>query len=218
MQKKFELTVNTKSGEDLYVYPYSIQYGTKQKYFYYRSAEFTANNTNEFFIRHYNNNLLANTLKLKNCIKDWLEVFSWQVPDFFGTAVFDKNFKYRTWNLKFSWFKCYWELSYILPAASVFGKNISLEGQLYIETNNKYVDDVYLAPTKQYFDERLEEWINEVNFQSFTDKFINRKYYSEKEIQEQIENEIKFRQEYKKWRDTKLVKGNTIEYLYSLNT
>lgn len=214
MQKKFELTVNTKSGEDLYVYPYSVQYGTKQKYFYYRSPEFTVNNTTEFFIKYHYNKLLANTLKLTNCIKEWFEVFSWNFEDFFGTAVFDKNFNKRTWNLEFWWFKCCWEISYILPATSVFGKDITLRGQLEIETNNKYIDEYYLTPTKSYFDERLEEWINEDVATIYAKDF----YTTEEDKQELIQFYTQLRLDYKNWRDTELAKGNEIEYLYSLNT
>lgn len=214
MQEKFKLTVNTKSGEDLYVYPYSVKYGTKQKYFCYYSPEFTTNNTNEYFIRYYNNNFLANTLKLTNCFKKWFEVFSWNFEDFFGTAVFDKNFKNRTWNLRLTWFKCYWELSYIFPATSVFGKDIILRGQLRIETSNKYFEDSYLTPTKEYFDERLEEWINEDIAAIYTkDIYITEEY--KKELT-QIGTQLRL--DYKNWRDSELAKGNKIEYLYSLNT
>lgn len=214
MDNIINLTINTKSGEDLYVYPYSIKHGIKQKYFYYCPPEFTVFNTNKFFIKCYYNKYKTCLITTKYVLTNWFKEFSYQFRWFFGSNCFNDNFKNYQWNTYISTIKILYEVSYVLLATNVFGKNIILRGQLHITPNHKYIEECYLTPTREYFDERLQEWLNE----DVVTKINNYTFIDEEDKQLLIETEIKLRQEYKNWRDSELAKGNKIEYLYSLNS
>ena len=208
MQDIINLTVNTKSGEDLYVYPYSVSYSNKQKTYYYCSPEFSVNNTNNFFQKNYS--LLDKLVLIKGVITVWWNYFSEDLKYLFGSYCFDRYFKHYRIRTYIKYIPRLIQTSYVFQADSVYGKNIDIRGQLSIDNRGDYIDISYLPPTTKYFDERLEEWINEDAEKLFAT--------NDQETQEIINFYKKERLSYKHWRDTELAKGNEIEYLHSLNT
>lgn len=212
MEPTFNLEARTSYGEDLYVYPYSYKYSSN-KLFFYPATQSVVKDTQQYLRDNQILPKYSRLFKYVSCFKEWLELFGWQFEDFFGSAVFDECFKYREWSLDLYWLTDNLKYSHVFTAESVFGKDISLRGQLYI-CSSKYFEDCYLTPTKEYFDERLDEWIND----DVASLFANDTYTTEEDKQELIQFYSQLRQDYKNWRDTEIAKGNRIEYLYSLNT